>query len=339
MNTAISENDNTEFLKDSRIMITGMTGLIGKTLARRLLAVSREKKLSLRLIAPVRNMTAAQELFRDDAERIRFIQGDITTVDLSGSTPDYIIHCASQTSSQAFLNEPVETIRVTTEGTRHMLEYARGIKNLKRFIYLSTMEVYGTPQTDDPIMETSPMYMDTMNARASYPVSKRLTETLCVAYMKEYGVPVNVLRLTQTFGPGVKYDDGRVFAEFARCAIEKRDIILKTKGETKRSYLYTEDAADAILTILRNGIPGEAYNVANPDTYCSIYEMANLIADRICGKQIKVQILEQDLSTTGYAPVLHMNLDTKKLEALGWKAKTGLEEMYRSMIDNMDTKG
>ena len=83
----------------------------------------------------------------------------------------------------------------------------------------------------------------------------------------------------------MEYNDGRVFADFARCVIEKRDIILKTKGETKRSYLYTEDAVCAILTVMLNGESGQAYNVANEETYCSIYEMAQLVAK---GGQMKV---------------------------------------------------
>ena len=102
-----------------------------------------------------------------------------------------------------------------------------------------------------------------MTARSSYAESKRACESLCTAYVSQYNVPAKVLRLTQTFGPGVKYDDGRVFAEFARCVIEGRDIVLHTKGETKRNYLFTEDAVDAILTVLKKGEAGEPRNRNN----------------------------------------------------------------------------
>ena len=151
----------------------------------------------------------------------------------------------------------------------------------------------------------------------------------------QYGVPSKVVRLTQTFGPGVQYNDGRVFAEFARCAIEGRNITLHTKGETKRSYLCTEDAVNAILTVLLKGQDGEAYNAANEDTYCSIYEMAKLVANECAGGKIKVVIEETDASTFGYAPTLHMNLDSKKIRHLGWEPKDGLLDMYSKMIDSM----
>lgn len=91
------------------------------------------------------------------------------------------------------------------------------------------MEVYGYPQSDEKIFETSGTNIDTMDVRSCYPESKRLCENLCVAYSREYDLPINILRLTQTFGPGVEYNDGRIFAEFARCVLENKDICLKQK--------------------------------------------------------------------------------------------------------------
>ena len=166
-----------------------------------------------------------------------------------------------------------------------------------------------------------------------------MCENLCVSYMKEYGIPVKIIRLTQTFGPGVTYDDGRVFAEFARCAIEQRNIVLKTKGETKRNYLYTADAVSAIFTVLLKGKSGEAYNAANEETYCSIYEMAQMVANMCGNEQISVEIEEKDsVEKLGYAPTLKMNLDTSKLRAIGWKPGTKLEEMFKMLIKDMERR-
>lgn len=246
----------------------------------------------------------------------------------------YIIHGASQTSSRAFIEEPIETITTALTGTKNMLEFAR-VNNVKGFVYLSSMEVYGSPLNDLKIDEKHGTNLDTMKVRSCYPESKRMCESLCASYSSEFGVPAKVVRLTQTFGPGVKYDDGRVFAEFARCAIERRNIVLKTKGETRRSYLYTEDAVNAILTVLYNGIPGQAYNAANEETYCSIYEMAKMVAGRFGDNSVKVLVEETNPEKLGYAPVLYMNLDTTKLHNLGWKAKFNLESMYQNMIEDM----
>ena len=123
----------------------------------------------------------------------------------------------------------------------------------------------------------------------------------------------------------------------ARCAIEGRNIVLHTKGETKRNYLFTEDAAEAILTVLLKGENGEAYNAANEETYCSIYDMAKLVAEKCAGGGISVDVQLENIDQFGYAPTLMMNLDTSKLRALGWKANIDLFMMFADLIRSMET--
>jgi nucleoside-diphosphate-sugar epimerase len=215
------------------------------------------------------------------------------------------------------------------------LELAK--ENAATMVYLSSMEEYGVPYTAGETMtEDKVGIIDHLTPRSCYPESKRLCEILCASWQKEYNVPVRVLRLTQTFGPGVRYDDGRVFAEFARCAMEGRDIVLKTAGATCRSYLYTADAAAAILTVMLRGCDGQAYNAANESTYCSILQMAQMVAAECAGGKIGVRIeAGEDPSKLGYAPTLHMNLDTTRLRSLGWEPSCGLAEAFRRMMSAM----
>jgi nucleoside-diphosphate-sugar epimerase len=119
--------------------------------------------------------------------------------------------------------------------------------------------------------------------------------------------------------------------------MENRDIVLKTAGLTCRSYLYTADAAAAILTVMLYGKDGEAYNAANEATYCSIRQMAELVAKECADGRIGVRIeAEEDPTKLGYAPTLHMNLDTSKLRALGWKPVYSLADTYRRMMAAME---
>lgn len=326
--------ENVHLLAGKSILVTGATGLIGFNLLSALLKIEDENALGMKLIAVIRNEDKAKKLFGDKFNRIRFVISDIGKKFYINSPIDYIVHAANQTSSKAFVSEPVETIRTALDGTTNMLELARE-KKVSSFVFLSSMEVYGTPHTDEKISETHSTDLNTMSVRTCYPESKRLCESLCSSYASEYGISAKVIRLTQTFGPGVNYNDGRVFADFARCAIEKRNIILHTKGETKRNYLYTADAVSAILSVLLKGKSGEAYNAANEAAYCSIYEMANIVAKHCAGGNIQVEIQEADLSQFGYAPVLHMNLDTSKLQALGWKPTQDLPAMFDRLIQTM----
>lgn len=328
----ISKRVEHEKLDGSRILISGATGLIGKYLVRFLVQCC-----NCSVLAVVRDVSKARMLWEDLGDRVQMIHSDIVNLKSKDLEVDYMIHGASNTSSRSFSLEPVEIITTAVEGTRRMLEFARE-NPIKGFLFLSTMEVYGAPSTDNKILEGHGCNLDTMSARSSYPESKRLCENLCFSYFSEYQVPVKVLRLTQTFGPGVRYDDPRVFAEFARCVIEGRDIILHTEGNTKRSYLYLADACTAICTTLVCGAEGEAYNAANEDTYCSIREMAELAASLRTDGTVKVRVRPEKKLTEnlGYAPVLKMNLDTAKLQKLRWKPEVPLFQMYKRMIASME---
>lgn len=324
-------------LQNKTILVTGATGLIGSTLVKALLWKSMKAKQNMKVLAFVRDIDKAKRMFAAQlgaGAPVEFICGDITdSISVNGPV-DAIIHTAGVTSSKMFIRQPVETARIILSGMNNVLTLAKE-KRVQSAVFLSTMEVYGAPSTERRITEADYDYLDPMQVRSCYPEGKRMAECLCAGYAKEYGVPVKVLRLTQTFGPGVNYGDERVFAEFARCAIEQKPIVLHTKGETKRNYLYTADAATAVLTTLLNGENGQAYHAANEETFCSIYEMACLVAKKCARPPIEVNIALDDGAKFGYAPVLKMNLDTEKLRKLGWHADTGLLSMYRRMIAAM----
>lgn len=320
-------------LSEKTVLVTGATGLIGQNIVKTLLKASDELGGSIRILAIVRNMEKAKKIFSDSWGKIHFIVCDITNPINIDVHVHYIIHAASETASKFFVDKPVETIRTAVLGTYNTLILAKE-KKVDKYVYLSTMEVYGFPSTDEKINETHGTNLDTTSVRSCYPESKRLCENLCVSFMKEWNIPVNIVRLTQTFGPGVSYNDGRVFAEFARCVIEKKNIVLHTTGETKRSYLYTQDAVHAILMVMTKGEPGQAYNAANESTYCSIREMAELVAEKCADGCIQVFVEGEAGSTVnfGYAPKLCMNLDVSKLRMLGWSPTCNLENMFKKMI-------
>ena len=309
-------------------LITGSTGLIGAALVRAF-AVDAGS----RVLAAARNVAKAEALFKGLAN-VTVVEWDVMRpAAFDVGSVDRLVHAAAETASKAFVEKPVETIDSVVTGTRNVLEFARAA-DVKSMVYLSTMEVYGAP-TAVRVTETDYGHLDPMAVRSSYPEAKRLAETLCVAYAKEYGVPVKVARLTQTFGEGVRYDDGRVFAEFARAILEKRDIVLKTEGTTARCYCYLGDAVAAIAAILEKGVAGEAYTVANEATFCTIREMAERLIAAHPESGSKLVIDTAGAETRGFAPPFRMNLDCAKLRALGWEPKVGLVEMYDRMMAAM----
>lgn len=302
------------------ILVTGATGLIGKLCVKSLL----NSGYNTQVIALVRDEEKAKNIF-GESKRLTYLVQDINQRINTTRRVDYIIHAASTTSSKDFVEKPVETIYTAINGSRNILEFAKN-KRLEGMVYLSSLEIYGVNEKDN-IKEEDYGYIDILNPRSSYSESKKMVETMCISYGTEYGVPVKIARLAQTFGAGVSISDNRVFAQFAKAIINKENIILHTKGETKRNYCYTTDAVRGIFTILTKGENNNAYNVANENSYCSISEMAHLLENENTKVEYKI-----DEVNRGYNPTVKIALNTEKLNALGWEAKVNLKEMFDRLI-------
>jgi len=323
--------DLCEDLRGKCFLITGATGLIGSVMVKCLLALNRRKNLGIKIIVVVRNKEKAKVVFGTEYEKIDIRQMALADISVGNIASDvnYIIHLASPTASKYFVERPVETLRTSIEGTVAVLEYAK-LANIEAMVYTSSLEVYGSNSTDDWIDEQFQGYVNPLEIRSSYNIGKRSAECLCHAYAEEYGVPVKIARMTQTFGAGVEYNDSRVFAQFARKIIERKNIELHSTGETARMYCYTTDAISALLYILIRGKNGEAYNAANTDTYISIRDMAQMLVSAFRPDLKVITDIRLDM---GYAPTTKLKLDTSKLQSLGWKPRFTLLKMFHRLIE------
>lgn len=326
INNFVFSFELSEFLNGSKILVTGATGLIGSTLVRCLLALNK----GIQITCPIRNLKKAKAIYVDDVQSIRFIECDLVAYLNSLTEKDdfkYIVHCASPTVGRYMTEHPVETYMLAIDSTRAILEYAR--KKQTDIVYVSSLEYYGQNFDDTLITEDMQGYVNNTDPRSSYPLGKRAAEYLCAAYAKQFDVNAKVARLTQTFGAGVSADDNRVFAQFARSVIEGTNIVMHTKGESAKPYCYTTDCISAILYILIRGEKGEAYNVANEETYISIKDMADFLCAHF-NPQLKVVVEEHP--EMGYAPVTKLNLSAEKLKSLGWSPRYGLYDMFDRLI-------
>ena len=319
-------------LSNKSVLITGGTGLIGSILVRCLVAANNKYHLNLTIVCLVRNVEKAVKVLDDVAFNVHFVENSLEKLTIDGYERDidYIIHLAAPTSSTFFVTHPVETFHSITRGTSNLLEIARG-KNLKSMVYVSSVESYGSIYDDsNSIDEEQQGFINPLSTRSCYSMGKRSAECLCYLYYSEYQLPVKIARLTQTFGAGISQDDNRVFAQFARSVINCKDIILNTEGKSSKPYCYTIDAIDAILTILLKGKNGEAYNVANTDTYMSIKEMAELVSNDFSPQTNVIIDIKEGM---GYAPTTLWKLSCNKLKALGWKPHYNINDMYKRLIE------
>lgn len=310
------------------LLVTGATGLIGSALVRS--AVAR----GWRTYAAVRDPGRARALF-DGLTGVEpvvwsFPPGGVLPARRTDETL-YVVHAASPTSGRYFSEHPSETEAFIRDSTRTLLEYAVR-EGAAGFVFLSSMEVYGSPATDRPLDETAGFAGDFSAPRSSYARGKRAAEGLCAEFAARFGLRAMAVRLAQTFGRGVPPTENRVFAQFLRSARAGEPIRLATAGTSTRMYLETSDAVSAIETVLARGAAGEIYNAANPATYCSLAEMAHLVAERFGGAGVQLG-RDDDPANACYPPPHHLRLEVSKLQALGWRPRFGLAEAYDRMAE------
>lgn len=323
---------NWQLFANANVLITGANGFLPAYMAKTLLNLNTTllKHSPCRVLALVRNYKHAREVFAPYLDRQDLV---LITQDVSESLSlpypiHYIIHAASPASPRFYKDAPLSVIYPNVLGTINMLNLAR-TNPVRSILYFSSGEVYG--EFAGEIDENAYGIVDPTSLRSCYAESKRMGENLCIAYGSEYGLPVKIVRPFHTYGPGMKLDDGRVFADFVRSVVMGQDIVLTSSGEAKRSFLYLSDATLAYFLILTKGANNEAYNVANEQGVVSIKELAQIIASLFPEKGLKVRF-EPPNESYMPSPILSCDVKTAKLNALGFTPKVSIEEGFSKTI-------
>ena len=313
-----------EFLKNKTVLITGSGGMTGNAIVKWILFENEIHNNNTKIYASTRYPQNIPDYIgkNDNIEMCEFGKEE----DVIGDrTVDYIIHAASPTERDFFMAYPVETFEIIVSGTIKMLELAK--RKNARFILLSSVEVYGTPDSDAPISEDVVGAIDCMNIRNGYPLGKKGAEFLTYAYSKEYGCDIRIARISAIQGLYQSYEELRIFNEIARCIIENKNLVMKSDGKSKKSIIYTLDAVSGVLSALFMGECGEAYNITNPETFLSMKDMAEYLFETFNPK-LTIEFDIAPVSQTGYLPHISLVQDISKISEIGWKPITDLKKIY-----------
>jgi dTDP-glucose 4,6-dehydratase len=310
----------TDELENSRIAISGATGLIGQHLVAVLLGLNERFGLGLQITALGRNLARLHQAFPET--QIAKRAGAIDNPD-SWPAATHLVHAASPATPKLFAEDLVGVVRANVLGTMAALDSAR--KSGAHVTLVSTMEIYGqTASIDGDVVlrEGTIGALDPFELRSAYPESKRLAENLLVGYAEQYGVRSDSVRVSHTYGPGTKPDDDRVQVGFMKQAVAGEPIVLRSDGKLRRSYTYAADSAAAIVAVLstagQRGKP-QAWNVADNNNRISIRELAEASL-RAAGRREDELRFELDGTKGLWAKTPSGTfLDTSKLESLGWK--------------------
>ena len=318
------------FYNSQTILITGGSGLLASYLVRVFLLANDIYALNLKVTCLVRSRRSS--LIRLDpwleSSNLQIVYGDAESYPYDQlERQTIVVHAASGATPRVYKSNPVGIILPNSVGTARLCWQACKWQS-KRFLFFSTGEVYGL-NSSPGFTERDFGYLDPTQLRSCYAESKRCGETTCVAYSHQYGLHALSARIFHTYGPQMNLDDGRVFADFIRDALDGREIRLASSGDALRCFCYLSDATSAFLHLIALGSAGEVYNMANPSAEISILGLAHLVANLI-EPPLSVGLVDTQLAKPDYmhSQVLRSLPSTSKLEGLGWQPLVGLEEGF-----------
>lgn len=310
---------NWDKLSNKTILISGGTGFIGSFLCNVIRYRNKNFKQNIKIISIAFNQL-------DDDDTVTYLKRDICLpVQIEGQI-DYILHMASNTHPEQYKTDPVGTITGNVFGAYNLLTLAKE-KGSKRFVLASSCEIYGDGK-DEPMDELYCGYINSNTARAGYNEAKRVSESLCQSFAQQYGIESCVFRLARVFGADKTKKDSKAMAQFIRNAVNGEDIVLKSKGLQKYSYIYIADAVAGILKVLLDGVSGEAYNISADYDDMSLGQYAEYIAS-LGGKKVVYDIENNPNASQAQMALL----DNSKIKHLGFAPKYSVCEGLKRTYD------
>lgn len=320
-------------LNKKSVMITGISGQICSAVADIFIRYNEAYDGEIVIFAAGRSEQKIQSRFAEFVHRpyFRFVQYDANRdyFDLPVTT-DYIIHGASNSSPDMIVKEPVETMTSNIVGLLALLNYANR-RGKPKVLYVSSSEVYGKKEGNEPFRENQYGFVDLLDPRNSYSVAKRAAETLCVSYTDEYKVETIIVRPGHIYGPTAGELDRHVSSVWSYAAARAETIVMKSDGSQLRSYCYSADAASALIKVLLNGRNKCAYNISNPASIISIRQMAEILSKK-SGSELKI-VPPSDTEKNGFNPMSNSSLEGTSLQQLGWKGCFDAETGFSHTIE------
>jgi dTDP-glucose 4,6-dehydratase len=318
--------DGSQLSTDKRALVAGGAGFIGAALCARML----DDGWTVVCVDNLVTGSAHHVKVLAERDAFTFVEADITDLPPLEGPWDAVLNLACPASPADFGPLSLEILDVGSRGVANLLALSRAHGG--RFLQASTSEVYGDPLVH-PQPETYWGNVNPIGLRSVYDESKRFAEALTMAYARRYGVDVRIARIFNTYGPGMRPDDGRVVSNFVRQALRGEPLTVYGDGSQTRSFCYVDDLVDGLLALLASSYPGPV-NLGSDDER-SMIETAEMVR-QMCGSSST--IVFTDLPADD--PVVRRPDLTRARTELGWQPLTpltrGLErtiEWFRSRLD------
>lgn len=310
-------------MRDGIILLTGGAGFIGSALAERLCSDNQVRVLD----NGFRGRGADTPLVRQG--QVQFIDGDVLdprSVEDAVRGCDRVVHLASIAGVDTVKKMPVTTMRISLIGTANVLDACVKVGGVRRFIDFSTSEVFGTyayKVGEGDVTTLGPVG----EARWTYAVSKLATEHLTHQYRAQYGLPTVSIRPFNIYGPG-QIGEGAI-QRFCQRALRSEALEIHNDGAQIRAWCFIDDIVDAVLAALeRPEAVGQAFNIGNPRSVCTTYELARTVV-RVSGSKSEIRFVDWPFADIE----LRVPNIRKARELLGYEPKVELEEGIRRTLE------
>ncbi len=300
-------------------LITGGAGFLGSNLVKRLLDAN-EEVICLDNFFTGRKNNIEQFL---DNPKFTYIDHDVVDPININNDIDKVWHLACPASPKNYQLDPIKTSRTSFVGTYNMLElaYHKGAK----FLLASTSEIYGDPKVH-PQLENYCGNVNTTGIRSCYDEGKRIAETLCSDYRRIKNLQVSIVRIFNTYGPGMQPDDGRVISNLIVQALQGENLTIYGDGKQTRSFCYVDDLIEGMILAMKSSYH-KPINIGNPNEV-SINQLSAIIKIKI-NKDLKC--IYKDLPEDD--PMQRCPVIELAKKKLGWQAKMDLEQGLEKTIE------
>jgi UDP-glucuronate decarboxylase len=307
------------------ILVTGGAGFIGSHLCDHLIKEGHVVTCLDNLLTGSKENI--EHLLNND--NFKFVEHDITN-EYDNGPFDQIYNLACPASPIHYVKEPMETIRTNVIGMDNMLKLA--LKHKAKILQTSTSEVYGDPQVH-PQPETYWGHVNPIGPRSCYDEGKRCAETLCYDYHKKYNLDVKVVRIFNTYGPRMQYNDGRALPNFVKQSLLNESLTIAGDGSTTRAFSYVSDLIRGLTTMMNKDNYFGPVNLGNPDTELSMKELAKKIIKLTSSKsEITYYPLPKD------DPIKRRTDISVAKKELNWQPEISIEDGLNNTIEYFKKK-
>lgn len=304
-----------------RILVAGGAGFIGSNLCDRLLGLGHR-------VTAVDNFVTGRErnvAHLMGAEGFSLVRADIVSPLPALGDFDEVYNLASPASPPGYQRHPIETLRVNSEGARHLLELASRCN--ARYLYASTSEAYGDP-LEHPQTETYRGNVSSTGPRSMYDEAKRFGEAMTMAFHRDCGVDARIVRIFNTYGPRSDPQDGRMVPNFITQALRDHPVTVYADGSQTRSLCFVSDLVEGLLVTMEiDEAEGEVINLGNPEEH-TILEYAEMVI-RLVGSRSPI---EYGPPAVGDDPQRRRPDISKAKAMLGWSPRVPLAAGLRETI-------